>query len=107
MDKGARDIYTDPLFVGLTRPTTVWGVPYGALIAELLAVAVIFIGIGNPLYLLLAVPIHAVLYLVSAHDPGIFSSMGVWLITNARGNHNAGFWKAVSFSPLSTKKWSE
>ena len=43
----------DPLFVGMTRPATVWGIPYGAFVVLIMVTAIVFLFIGNPLYLLL------------------------------------------------------
>jgi type IV secretion system protein VirB3 len=106
MEQGAQDVFTDPLFVGLTRPATMWGVPYGAFVIESMATALIFLAVGNPLYLLLAVPIHGVLYLISANDPGVFGSIGMWFKTKGRCR-NIRFWGAASFSPLPTKKWAK
>ena len=101
---GEQDVYTDPLFVGLTRPATMWGIPYLAFVAEFMATTLIFLAVGNPLYLLLAVPIHGVMYLVSANDPGVFNSIFLWMKTFGRCR-NTRFWNAASFSPLPTKKW--
>lgn len=102
----AEDVYLDPLFVGLTRPATMWGVPYIAFIVEFMTTTLIFLAVGNPLYLLLAAPIHGVLYLVSAHDPGVFGSVFLWIKTLGRCR-TTRFWGAASFSPLSNKKWKE
>lgn len=99
-------IVVDPLFVGMTRPATVWGVPYSAVVIEGILVAIIFLAANNPLYLLLAVPIHGVLYLIGAADPGIFDSIFMWAKTNARCL-NLQFWGAASFSPGSMKKWTK
>lgn len=104
MQDGAQDVYTDPLFVGLTRPATMWGVPYHAFVVEFMATTLIFLAVGNPLYLLLAAPIHGVLYLITANDPGAISSIFMWMQTIGRCR-NTRFWGAASFSPLSTKKW--
>ncbi len=101
-----RDVYVDPLFVGLTRPATVWGVPYGGFVAEFMVVTIIFLAVGDPFYMLLVIPVHAILYLVSAHDPNVFRSWMMWLQTNGRCK-NTKHWGAVSFSPLPTKKWIE
>ena len=98
------DVYTDPLFVGLTRSATLWGVPYKASVIEIVATGIIFIGTGDLLYLFVAVPIHAVLYLISAKDPNIFNALWIWSLTFGRCR-NGRFWGATSFSPLSTKKW--
>jgi len=102
---GAQDVYLDPLFVGLTRPATMWGIPYIAFVVEFMATTLIFLAIGNPLYLLLAVPLHGVLYLISANDPGVFASIFMWMKTIGRCR-NSRFWGAASFSPLPTKKWA-
>jgi len=66
----------------------------------------IFLMVGNPLYMLLFAPLHAVLYLISANDPGIFYSIFLWLQTIGRCR-TKGFWGAASFSPLATKKWKK
>lgn len=104
MEEGAQDVYTDELFVGLTRPTTIWGVPYTAFVIEFMAVTLVFLAVGNPLYLLLAFPIHAVLYAISASNPKAFDALYVWLKTIGRCR-NIHFWRAASFSPASYKKW--
>ncbi len=106
MDQGSQDVYTDPLFVGLTRPATVLGIPYVAFIVEIMVTTIIFLAVGNPLYMLLALPIHGVLYLISAHDPGAFNSILMWMKTIGRCM-NTRFWGAASFSPLSVKKWTK
>ena len=106
MENSAQDVYTDPLFVGLTRPATMWGIPYMAFVIEFMATTIVFLAVGDPFYLLLAVPIHGVLYLISANNPGVFSSILLWMNTNGRCR-NSGFWGAASFSPLPTKKWTE
>jgi type IV secretion system protein VirB3 len=98
------DVYTDPLFVGLTRPATMLGIPYSAFVIEFMGSLIIFLAIGNPLYLLVALPIHAVLYLVAGQDPGAFDALFIWLKTTGRCR-NARFWGAASFSPLPLSKW--
>lgn len=106
MQEGAQDVRTDVLFVGLTRPATMWGIPYAAFVLEFIGTTLVFLAIGNPLYLLLAVPLHGVLYLVSSNDPGAFDSIFMWLKTIGR-SRNTRFWGAASFAPLSHKKWVE
>lgn len=106
MDTGAQDVYTDELFVGLTRPATMWGIPYTAFVIEFMATTLVFLAVGNPLYLLLAAPIHGVLYAISANDPGAFEALFIWLKTLGR-SRNTRFWGAVSFAPANHKKWAE
>ncbi len=101
-----QNIHTDDLFVGLTRPATMWGIPYFAFVIEFMVTTLIFLAIGNPLYLLLAAPVHAVLYLISADDPEVFNSIYLWLQTSGRCR-NTRFWGAASFSPLPNKKWKK
>lgn len=104
MDDGAQDVYTDELFVGLTRPTTVWGIPYTAFVIEFMLVTLVFLAVGNPLYLLLALPIHGVLYAITASNPKAFEGLLTWLKTMGRCRNNR-FWHAASFSPVSYQKW--
>jgi type IV secretion system protein VirB3 len=106
MDNGAQDVYTDELFVGLTRPATVWGIPYTAFVINFMVTATVFLAVGNPLYLLLAAPIHGVLYAISANDPGAFEAIFIWVKTLGRCR-NTRFWGAASFAPATHKKWVE
>jgi len=106
MEDGAQDVYTDELFVGLTRPTTIWGIPYTAFVVEFMATTLVFLAVGNPLYLLLAVPIHGVLYAISASNPKAFDALYMWFKTIGRCR-NTHFWGAASFAPVSYKKWKK
>jgi type IV secretion system protein VirB3 len=105
MDTSTEELRTDPLFVGLTRPATLAGIPYAAFMVELMAVTLAFLAVGNPLVLAVALPVHFVLYLISAADPAIFGSIAVWMKTCARCR-NTRFWGAATFSPLSPSRWN-
>lgn len=96
----------DPLFVGMTRPASALGIPYGALVLEGMCVVLIFLLTSNPLYLLFFAPIHAVLVLVSAHDPGVFGCAWVWLQTTARRRNLAIWGPVTSVAPVSGKRLS-
>lgn len=100
-----RVISKDILFVGLTRVPTVLGVPYAVFVIEVMFLSLLNIGSGNPLLLLLGVPIHGIFYLVSAHDPGIFEEFFAWSKTIGRCR-NRKFWGGASFSPLDVHKWN-
>jgi type IV secretion system protein VirB3 len=106
MSNSSEEVCVDELFVGLTRPATVAGIPYAAFVVELMATTMIFLAVGNPLYFLIMVPMHGILYLVSADDPGAFASMYVWLQTIGLCR-NTRFWGAASFSPLRMVKWKK
>jgi len=99
-------ITVEPLFVGLTRPATLYGIPYFAAVLEFMLVTIGFLAAGNPLSLLIAIPIHGVLYLISSADNNIFADIALWGKTNSLCQ-NKRFWGAVSFSPLGTKKIRE
>jgi len=101
---GEKDIDVDVLFVALTRSATIGGIPYTAFVIEVMAVVIVFLATANPLYLLIGLPIHAVLYLISANDPGVFDVIRLWFITNARCQANKRFWGSVSVSPIPTKQ---
>ena len=98
-------VTVDPLFVGLTRPATIFGIPYEAFVAEFVLVAIVFLTVGDIFYLLLIVPLHGVMYLVGGQNPAAFGSLRVWSKTKGRCK-NTRFWGgAASFSPLASKKW--
>jgi len=103
MNESADDMTVDDLFVGLTRPANVMGIPYTAFVTEVVIVAMVFLGTGSPLWLLTIVPSHAFLYLASASDPGRFDNWAMAIKTYGMCL-NRGFWKSTSYSPLSTKK---
>lgn len=103
-DQQEEDVTTDELFVGLTRPATICGIHYYAAVAEIVATGIIFLVAGNPFYLLLILPVHGVLYLISASNPRGFNELASWMQTSARCV-NSRHWKATSFSPRQTTKW--
>jgi type IV secretion system protein VirB3 len=86
------------LFVGLTRPTTVLGIPYIAFVVELSVSMMFFLMADNLLYLSIIFPLHAVLYAISARDAGQFDEIYKWIITSGRCL-NFRYWGSVSFSP--------
>ena len=104
MNNGEHDICIDTLFVGLTRPATIFGISYTAFVIEAMAIAIIFLAVANPLYLAIGIPIHGILYLISAKEPEAFNSIYMWTKTIGRCR-NTKFWGAASFSPLPNKKW--
>jgi len=97
----------DPLFVGMTRPASALGVPYGALVVEGVFVVLVFLLTSNPLYLLLVAPIHGILTLVSAHDPGIFGCAWIWLQTTAKRRNLRVWGKISSVAPVSGDRMSK
>ncbi|MFZ4701730.1 MAG: type IV secretion system protein VirB3 [Candidatus Methylumidiphilus sp.] len=86
-------VTVDPLFVGLTRPATIFGIPYEAFVVEFVLVAIVFLGVGDIFYLLLIVPLHGVLYLVGGQNHAVFGSLRAWTMTKGRCM-NTRFWGA-------------
>jgi type IV secretion system protein VirB3 len=97
-------IHKDVLFVAMTRSPTILGVPYVAFVLETMVASLVIILFKNPLYMAAILPVHAIFYAISSHDPGIFAEIEVWSRTIGRCM-NKNFWGAASFSPLTTKKW--
>lgn len=96
-------ITVDSLFVGLTRPATLYGVPYFAAIFEFMITVIFFLMHGNPLSLLVIIPVHGILYVISAADNNIFNAVALWAVTSSRCQ-NRFFWGSASFSPLPEKR---
>lgn len=91
----------DPLFVGATRPSMLWGVTYSAVMINAMCIMELFLLTKNLLILLLAAPIHGVCMLLCVRDARFFDLLVLWgrtrlpaLLANLR------FWKASSYSPL-------
>jgi type IV secretion system protein VirB3 len=91
-------VIADPLFVGATRPAMALGVPYAALLANAFLTLELFLVTRNLLWLLVAVPLHGLAWLVCLAEPRAFELLAVWGQVRAR----AGFrgrqrWRAVSY----------
>jgi type IV secretion system protein VirB3 len=95
---GDAGVTADPLFVGATRPAMALGVPYAALLANAFLTLELFLVTRNLLWLLLAVPLHGLAWLVCLAEPRAFELLAIWGQVRAR----AGFrgrrpWRAVSY----------
>jgi type IV secretion system protein VirB3 len=95
---GNGGVTADPLFVGATRPAMALGVPYAALLANAFLTLELFLVTRNLLWLLIAVPLHGLAWLVCLAEPRAFELLAVWGQVRAR----AGFrgrhpWRAVSY----------
>lgn len=92
----------DPLFVGMTRPSMVWGVTYSAMLLNVVVTMEAFVVTKNLVWLLAFLPIHGIFYLVCLYEPRFFDLIQVWgrtrLMAFVRGTLR--FWKCNSYSPL-------
>ncbi len=100
--KTQQPIKTHVLFVALTRQASAMGLPYQALAFECFLTLIVFTLSGNPLFLLMIVPLHLLFYAISAEDQGRFDAIHKWIITNGKCL-NVRYWQAYSFSPNSFK----
>jgi type IV secretion system protein VirB3 len=95
-------IVADSLFVGMTRPSMIWGITYSAMMCNIVVTTESFIVTKNLAWLLAFVPIHGVLYLVCLYEPRFFDLLQLWGRTRLPGmlSGNLRFWHANSYSPL-------
>jgi type IV secretion system protein VirB3 len=96
-------VVADPLFVAMTRPAMVWGVPYAALLLNVLVTVELFVTSKNLLCLMICVPVHVLFWLLCLREPRFFELAQLWCRTRLGGMAgNVGFWGANSYSPLVT-----
>jgi len=93
----------DRLFVGLTRPAMKWGVPMDAIILGGLVASVALIATGNPLYLLLYIPIHSFMFVLCLKEPNITRLAMLWVMTKLRSNLRHGIGAATASPALNTQ----
>jgi len=98
MAESEEQVAVDPVFLGMTRPPMLFGVPYMSCIFNFLFTTIAFVLAGNLLMFLVAVPIHGVAYLLALKDPRIFDLLLVRArVGKARANRS--FWGATSYRP--------
>ncbi|HEY0588428.1 MAG TPA: VirB3 family type IV secretion system protein [Pseudoduganella sp.] len=100
-------IEVDMLAVGLTRPSTVLGVPYGAVVLNLLIAVEALSLTSNLLWLLMCIPVHGICYLITLKDPRTFELLMLWARTTLGTLITSRwYWSASSCSPLSFRERS-
>lgn len=93
----------DPLFAGLTRPPTLFGIPSDAFGYLLMTQTMLFMATRNFLLLLLFPVLYAIARLLCARDPRAFRYLVLALQTKGRGM-NRRIWGASSYSPMRFRK---
>src|ERR1700688_4229009 len=94
-------LIADPLFIGATRPSMLWGVTYSAVMLNAMCIMELFLLTKNLLILLLAAPIHGVCMLLCARDARFFDLVLLWGRTRLPAVFaNLRVWKASSYRPL-------
>lgn len=100
-------INVDGLAVGLTRPSTVLGVPYGAVVLNVLVSVEAMASTNNLLWLLISLPVHGICYLITLNDPRAFELLTIWMKTSfATLIASRWYWSASSYSPLAFRQRS-
>lgn len=101
MSESTEGLAVDALFVAATRPPTRWGVPYLAILINMVLILEVFLLVKNPLILLLALPVHGVCMLLCARDVRFFELAMLWAQTRMAGiAGNLFAWKGNTYSPL-------
>ncbi len=96
MDNAKR---SDPLFIGLTRPAMLWGVPQPVFVLNGMASMIGFLVFNSFYPLLIGAPVlHGLAYLLCLKDGRFFD---LWL-TKARFLRclNSRYWGANSYDPF-------
>src|SRR5580692_11474221 len=101
MAEPTEGLAADVLFVAATRPPTRWGVPYLALLINMVVTMEFFLMVKNPLMMLLAIPIHGVCMLLCSRNARFFELGMLWAQTRMPGlAGNLFVWRGNSYSPL-------
>ena len=96
-----KGLAADLLFVAATRPPTRWGVPYLAMMFNMVLTMEVFLIVKNPLILLAAIPIHGLCMLLCSRDARIFELASLWGQTRMPGlMGNLFAWRGNTYSPL-------
>jgi type IV secretion system protein VirB3 len=101
MSESKQGLAADLLFVAATRPPTRWGVPYLAIMFNLVLTMEVFLMVKNPLILLCALPLHGLCMLLCTRDARIFELGSLWAQTRMPGVlGNLLAWRGNTYSPL-------
>ena len=94
-------LVADVLFVAATRPPTRWGVPFLAILINIVVTMEIFVMVRNPLVIFLVFPLHGVCALMCSRDARIFELLSLWAQTRMPAlAANLFAWRGNSYSPL-------
>ncbi len=107
MNSQNEGVIVDDLAVGLTRPSTKWGVAYPAFMLNMIVTTECFIWSRNLLWALVFIPIHGIFYLICLKDARSFELLYLWAQTKGRTVLlTLGYWKSSSYSPLALPQQS-
>lgn len=93
----------DTLFLALTRPAMILGVPMEAFAVSCGIGGMAMIVTDNVFFLLLALPLLLISRLIAERDANAFRILFKWLDSSGRCR-NRGFWGGTSCSPLRLRR---
>lgn len=96
-------INEDELFLALTRPAMIFGMPMEAFGISCSVAGLAMIATDSIFYLLIAVPLLGICRFIVQHDHNAFHILTKWLDTSARCR-NKSFWGGASVSPLRVRR---
>jgi type IV secretion system protein VirB3 len=97
-DASRESLAVDPVYLGMTRPPMIWGVPFRSFVLNGVVTTIAFLAWNDLRGFLLFLPVHALSYLLCLRDPRIFDLLFVRAATTPPVP-NASFWKAKSYTP--------
>ena len=98
MANHSEQLENDPLFLGITRPAMIYGVSFEFAVINGFFAAIVFLAVGKPWYLLVAVPGHMLGYLMCMSEPRRFGIVFTWLNTMSKCR-NRMFWGGSTYTP--------
>lgn len=89
---------SDPLFVAVTRPTMLAGVPYGFMIGNVIVMLELFLIFRTPLVIIVAALAHCACWLGCVREPRL---VDLWLVRVRKCPRvrNYGLWRCNSYRP--------
>jgi type IV secretion system protein VirB3 len=97
-DAPREHVSVDPVFLGMTRPPMIWGVPFRSFVLNGAVTTIVFLAWNDLRGFLLFFPVHVIAYLLCLRDPRIFDLLFV-RAAQTPPIPNAAFWKAKSYAP--------
>lgn len=96
-------LQNEPLFLGPTRPTMYLGVTLDFFLVNFGIAGFVLIAVGNPLWMGLVIPFHAIAYLLCMNEPRMLELLALWGKTKG-ACLNRFWWQASTCSPLEPRR---
>jgi len=91
------EINIAPIFTALTRPPMMFGVTLDYLAVAVIFSMCLFVGAGNPLYLVSYLPLHVAGWVACRYDPNLFRVLFKKL--DCPPTKNKHYWGCQSYDP--------